>query len=175
MYKYDIGGLLYSLNDIGHGSNTHSFLLKIIVLRENSPGPGSPKSTYFSKNDKRLNYIVEKDPRIHFALVCGAKSCPRIRCFNPQNLEIGLNLASSNYLDQEVSIVSKNTVKLSMLLKWYKIDFGKTNEDVCKFIIEHLTDSETKIMIKEMLDQGIAIKMKYSKYNWSANNSSEIY
>eukprot|EP01080_Neovahlkampfia_damariscottae_P011836 gene11836-5166_t len=165
MYKYDIGGLLYSLNDIVHG-----------ILRSNSPGPGSSKSHYFAKNDKRLDYIIQqKDPRIHFALVCGAKSSPIIRCFNPKNLEIGLNLASSNYLDQEVGIMTNNTVVLSMLLKWYKIDFGRNNEEVCKFIVEHLGESETRDTITRLLNRGSPIKLKYSKYNWSVNNSSEIY
>ena len=38
--------------------------------------------------------VVEKvDPRIHFALVCGAKSCPPIKLYTPENLEEALDSA----------------------------------------------------------------------------------
>jgi hypothetical protein len=33
------------------------------------------------------------DPRIHFALVCGARSCPPIKLYTPENLEEGLTAA----------------------------------------------------------------------------------
>lgn len=32
------------------------------------------------------------DPRIHFALVCGAKSCPPIKLYTPDNLDEGLQV-----------------------------------------------------------------------------------
>lgn len=36
----------------------------------------------FSKSDPRLEWTVrELDPRIHFALVCGTRSCPRLRVY----------------------------------------------------------------------------------------------
>ena len=37
---------------------------------------------------------IPVDPRIHFALVCGAKSCPPIKMYTPDNLEEGLNSAA---------------------------------------------------------------------------------
>lgn len=39
------------------------------------------------------------DPRIHFALVCGAKSCPPIKLYSGSNLEEGLNLAAEGFLE----------------------------------------------------------------------------
>jgi hypothetical protein len=165
LYKYDIGGFYYSLNDIKDG-----------ILRSNSPGPTSPKSFYFPKNDQRLKYILkEKDPRILFALVNGPKSVPKIRCFDTTNLEIGLNLACSNYLDQDVSIVNKNTIKVGVLFKWYAGDFGKTNEDVCRFIFLHLTEGQLQNSMNEFFQNPTGIKIKYKSYNWSINNSSQIF
>eukprot|EP01080_Neovahlkampfia_damariscottae_P009272 gene9272-1359_t len=164
VYKYDIGGFLYSLNDIKHG-----------ILRSNSPGPHSPKSTYFAKNDKRLNFILQKkDPRIIFSLVSSSKSTAKIRCFDPTNLEIGLNLSCSNFLDQEVSIV-KSTLKMNVLLKWYFFDFGKTNEEVCQFILSHITENELKKNLAELMKNPSNIKMKYKSYNWNIRDSSEIF
>lgn len=59
---YNIGGHVYSLDDIEHG-----------VLRANRPHPSSPEPL-MKDGDPRLQFIMSNvDPRIHFALVCGAK------------------------------------------------------------------------------------------------------
>ena len=39
----------------------------------------------FSKNDGRLSVALETaEPLIHFALVCGAKSCPPIKTYSAE-------------------------------------------------------------------------------------------
>ena len=59
---YNIGGLTYSLDDLEHG-----------LLRGNKPHPSTGMAC-FQPGDGRLEFaITELDPRIHFALVCGAK------------------------------------------------------------------------------------------------------
>eukprot|EP01080_Neovahlkampfia_damariscottae_P009161 gene9161-1249_t len=165
-YKYNIGGYLYSLNDIEHG-----------ILRANSPGPGGVKKFYFSKKDKRADYAVKtKDARLHFALVCGAKSCPRIKVYNPNNYNTGLNLASASYIDQEITVnLKKNKVTLSMLFKWYYKDFGKDNREVLQFIQEHCTDKELKEGLKTILEKNTKVSIKYKAYNWAVNNSQSIF
>ena len=103
--KYEIGGVAFSCDDMEHG-----------VLRGNAPSPGSILSLLglgclaggtFKKTDPRADLAVEPvDPRIHFALVCGAKSCPPIRLYSAANLEEGLQVSSttfpplSNFLSQ---------------------------------------------------------------------------
>lgn len=53
---------MYSLDDIEHG-----------VLRGNRPHPSSPEPL-LRDGDPRLQFVMSRvDPRIHFALVCGAK------------------------------------------------------------------------------------------------------
>ena len=52
---------MYSLDDIEHG-----------ILRCNRPHPGG--EVMFQDGDPRMEFMMkELDPRIHFALVCGAK------------------------------------------------------------------------------------------------------
>lgn len=41
------------------------------------------------------------DPRIHFALNCGAASCPPIRVYTPDRLEFGLEAAASAFCASE--------------------------------------------------------------------------
>ena len=75
---YNIGGQVYSCDEIEHG-----------VLRANAVSPaaiatllGYPNlapRTFSEKDQRRLVTVYPMDPRIHFALVCGAKSCPPIK------------------------------------------------------------------------------------------------
>jgi len=52
----------------------------------------------FGDGDARLKLVVppeKRDPRIHFALVCGAKSCPPIKVYKPDNLDYALDMATA--------------------------------------------------------------------------------
>ena len=51
--------------------------------------------TPFGKNDSRLEHaLTEVEPRIHFALNCGAKSCPPIKTFTASDVDNELKLAT---------------------------------------------------------------------------------
>ena len=89
LHCYNIGGLVYTLDQIEHG-----------VLRTNKgniddddnednddvfndalghPATGKPE---FDEADPRSQVSLTKlDPRLHFALNCGARSCPPIRVY----------------------------------------------------------------------------------------------
>jgi len=68
--SYFIGGYTYSLNDIENG-----------ILRSNRKALGAFRKP-FGKNDPRLKVALKRvEPKIHFALVCGAKSCPPIKTY----------------------------------------------------------------------------------------------
>ena len=71
--SYIIGGNVYSLNDIESG-----------VLRANRK-PVAALKRPFSRSDPRLEVALpEPEPRIHFALVCGARSCPPIKLYSAE-------------------------------------------------------------------------------------------
>lgn len=44
-----------------------------------------------------MQVVTPLDPRVHFTLVCGAKSCPPIRIYTPASLEPGLEAASQAF------------------------------------------------------------------------------
>jgi hypothetical protein len=73
---------------------------------------------------KRL--AVDKiDYRVHFALNCGAKSCPPIAFYSPEKLESQLEMATVSFLESETSQNLKTMeIKTSSLLSWYRGDFG---------------------------------------------------
>ena len=66
-YAYNVGGLLFTLDEIEHG-----------VLRCNKGHPKDEKPMFEDDARKSLS-LSFLDPRIHFALNCGATSCPPIR------------------------------------------------------------------------------------------------
>lgn len=71
-----------------------------------------------------------KEPRIHFALVCAAKSCPPLRneAYIASKLDKQLDDQGNDFLnDAYKNKVSEKEAKISNLFKWYGGDFkGKT-------------------------------------------------
>src|SRR5690606_8820702 len=71
---YRLGGHVCTLDDIEHG-----------FLRCNQPHPATKKLRLEEGDPRRVLVEPALDPRLHFALNCGAKSCPPIRVFSPAN------------------------------------------------------------------------------------------
>lgn len=159
--SYIIGGHMYSLHDIESG-----------ILRANRRAVASFFRP-FSKTDPRLAIALpEPEPMIHFALVCGAKSCPPIKTYTPQSIEEELRLAGEAFLEGddgcEVS-VARNEVKLSMIFKWYKEDFGYDKFEIALWVHDHMGDCQKKKNLGEiLLDKNF--KLTHMSYNWSLNS-----
>jgi hypothetical protein len=65
------------------------------------------------------------DPRIHFALNCGAESCPPIRAYEPGRIDDQLDLATRSYLDSTVAYdPDAGTVAVPRVFLWFRGDFG---------------------------------------------------
>jgi hypothetical protein len=105
--------------------------------------------------EKKLR--VEKvDYRIHFALNCGAKSCPPIAFYNPDDLDTQLDVATKAFLTSECEYnKEQNTVSVPKLMSWFRADFGgkKGILDILKKNLIIPMDANPKI--------------KFKKYDWS--------
>lgn len=67
----------------------------------------------------------EVDPRIHFALNCGAISCPYIAVFDPDRVEEQLELTTHQYLTENTDwYPDENRVEVTRLMSWFRGDFG---------------------------------------------------
>ncbi len=112
------------------------------------------------------NDIVRKkynDARIHFALVCGAKSCPPLASFayKPALLDTQLdNLARQSIQNSSFTKIDykKKTAAVSMIFNWYKDDFIKAKGSVEAFLNGYL---------KTPLPQGTVLS--HYEYDWSIN------
>lgn len=84
---YLVAGHPLSLNDMENG-----------ILRANARAPVAFRRQ-FRHGDPRLRWAVQRvDPRIHFALVCGARSCPPIRVVDAKTLDRNLDDAARAFL-----------------------------------------------------------------------------
>ena len=159
---YVIGGDFYSLDDIEHG-----------LLRSDSPHPINifGCSKYF-KDDRAAKFVLSrKDPRIHFALNCGANSCPPIRAYSAEKIESQLELAAQAFVNGTV-VVDKaaSRVTMSKLLSWYARDFGPSARDVLEFIVARLK-GDSRADLESMLAGGKTPRVAYSKYDWGTDSA----
>lgn len=142
--QISIAGILFSLDEIEHG-----------ILRKYrwKWSLGYLPNPFASKVIRRL--AVQKiDPRIHFALNCGAKSCPPIAFYKSENLEQQLDLASHSFLESETDLFpEKKEVHTSRLFLWFKADFGG-QEGSLRFLEKYLNLDLT------------GWKLVYKPYDW---------
>jgi hypothetical protein len=109
---YRVGGVVVTADDVEHG-----------ILRGNARH-GLLRRRPFRPGDPRLALAVRPvDPRIHFAITCGAQSCPPIGVYRAAALDQQLDLAARNFLNQEVALDARGTVTCSRILDWYAEDF----------------------------------------------------
>ena len=94
------------------------------------------------------------DPRIHFALNCGAQSCPPIAVYTPVEIDAQLDQAVAAFLDGETTIdTATQTISANPILRWYRADFG----DLEGWIRRHRSDG---------LPAG-RWHFKWNPYDWS--------
>ncbi|HEY7436569.1 MAG TPA: DUF547 domain-containing protein [Methylomirabilota bacterium] len=109
---YRVGGFVLSADDVEHG-----------ILRGNAR-PGWLRPRLFGACDSRLALVVKPvDPRIHFAITCGAQSCPPVGAYRATALDQQLDLAARNFVNQAVAVDGQGRVTCSRILRWYAGDF----------------------------------------------------
>ncbi len=153
---YLVGGLRMSADDIEHG-----------VLRGNRHHPLLPVPQ-FGPGDPRLRWSLPLDPRIHFALVCAANSCPVINLYTAQGVDQQLETATTAFINGggvEVQAKKQATaVLLSSIFKWYQTDFGG-RVGILEFIARYIHDGASR----EILRKG-RTQVRYLGYDWRLNH-----
>ena len=94
------------------------------------------------------------DYRIHFALNCGAKSCPPIAFYSADKIERQLQLATEAFLESDSKFdLDKKELHVSKLFQWYHHDFGGKSG---------IRKIHTDLFNKDFKDFAI----KYNTYSW---------
>ena len=127
--EYRVGEHDYSLDTIEHG-----------LLRRNARPPYSPRRQLRRRDPRRAAAPPRLDPRIHFALNCGAHSGPLIRPYDAERLDEQLEAATRGYFAQETRLErGRNRVVLPGLCKLYARDFGSRRE-LLEFAERHMDE-----------------------------------
>lgn len=162
---YDVGGERFSLDDIEHG-----------LLRGNRPHCSAPpgEDAWFEAGDLRAELALELDPRVHFALVCGARSCPPIRVFSPANVDFALTAAARGFCNREVEVdEARRAVTLSKLFDWYGDDFGADDAERLERVADWLPEGDSRgAAIRRLLADGEPPSVEFAPYDWALNVSA---
>jgi len=138
-----VAGAQLSPNDIEHG-----------ILRRSQWIYGfGYVAKWFPSAFEKIMRVGKFDPRIHFALNCGAQSCPPILFYDSENLHEQLEIATKSFL-QNTTRIENNYLLISRLFLYYGGDFG-SREDVLKLLAKY-----------EALPDKSFFEIRYDHYNW---------
>lgn len=108
-----VAGLYLSFDDIEHG---------FIRGSQIKLGLGLIKKPFVSKEEKILR-VKKLDYRVHFALNCGAKSCPPVAVLTTEYFDNTLDKLAKNFLTKKTQI-KENKIYTTSLFSWFRGDFG---------------------------------------------------
>lgn len=113
------------------------------------------------------------DPRIHFALVCGARDCPRLRSFayTKENLEKTLAENAADFANAPRHLrIEKGRLIASSLLNWYGEDFEPLGGAAAYLsgLLEKAPRSDAAAIRSKLKTgfDGVAFR-----YDWSVNDA----
>ncbi|MCU4751052.1 DUF547 domain-containing protein [Halobacteria archaeon AArc-curdl1] len=140
-----VAGVDLSLDDIEHG---------IIRGRKSKYGLG-----YLPRLEPTglpAGYQLGRDPRIHFALNCGAASCPAIRFYEPETIDSTLEEATRTSLESTVEYdADRNRVVVPRVCLWFLGDFGGRS-GIRSLLAAH-----------ELIPPDSSPKLRFASYDWT--------
>ena len=162
--SFCIGGDTYSFNEFENG-----------ILRGNRKAPFAIQ-TPFSTGDTRLQYIVKDvDPRIHFGLNCGARSCPPVKKFTAAAIDEELRIVASAFTEDDGNVLIddvKYELHLTTIMSWYRVDFAESKTKLPEAVVQYLRGDRKERLEKMIQHKEKSIKVKFLKYDWSTNASA---
>ncbi len=109
------------------------------------------------------------DPRIHFALNCATRSCPKLRAepYQAARLDTQLDFQTRTFLNgpQGHRIdPAGHVLYVSRILKWYREDFERAAGSLREYLIRNLTGDAAAAARDE------AWRIEYLDYDWTLND-----
>ena len=154
--KYAIGSHLFSADDIEHG-----------ILRGNVRPWFYPMRPFGPRDQRRALILTPVDPRIHFALVCGSRSCAPIGYYDVEHIYEQLEEAAKSFVNSSEVLVlpEEGKMLISEIFRWYEKDFGGKG-GVIDFIFDYLVGENARHFIRE---NSLNLPIEYLQYDWNLN------
>jgi hypothetical protein len=111
------------------------------------------------------------DARVHFALVCAARSCPPLRpeAYTADRLDEQLNDQAGIFLGDERHnrfLPGERRVVLSKIFDWYEDDFKKEAGTLLRYVVRFLPDT----LRRDLLSMEEEISVRFGDYDWRLND-----
>ena len=141
-----------------------------VFKKERVPVGGAKLSLNDIENDKIRDGF--KDPRIHFAINCAAKSCPPIRteAFTGEKLDAQLDEQARLFLNGPNGARFKRdgdtlVITTTKIMDWFSDDFEKWGGGKTAFIRKYVPADKQRL-----IDQAKDVDIEYDDYDWSLND-----
>lgn len=157
--RYPLASLM---NKLAYATGGGAFKTKFIIIN----------GVRYSLNDIEHEIIRPMgDARIHFALVCGARSCPPLRpeAYTATQLDEQLEEQGRLFLgqaDKNRFDFDRREVQLSKIFDWFKDDFSKESGNVLAFISRFLPAEQAA----QLQAHAAGFTVKYLEYDWRLND-----
>ncbi len=145
--RITVAGHYLSLEDIEHG-----------IIRGNKAKLGLGLLPGFFPGKVIRQFKVNKvDYRIHFALNCGAKSCPKVAVYRYENLDQQFDASTKIFLNDTTTFTpasngNKAKASVTSLFSWFRGDFGSKEKVLKKYGI---------------IPPDVKPKFDYETYDWT--------
>lgn len=144
--QINIAGRNLSLDDIEHGLLRHSKVKWSLGYL----------TKWFPSKFEKHQRVDTVDYRIHFSLNCGAKSCPPIAFYKPDQIDKQLTMATKVYLQGEAEYNEKeNIVHVPAIMGWFRGDFGGKRKMIS--LLQRL----------QIVPPGKKTKIEFKSYDWN--------
>lgn len=141
-----------------------------VFKKERVPVGNAKLSLNDVENDKIRGGF--KDPRIHFAINCAAKSCPSIRteAFTGEKLDAQLDAQARMFLNGPNGARFKRdgdtlVITTTKIMDWFSDDFEQWGGGKTAFIRKYVPAEKQR-----MMDLAKKIEIEYDDYDWSLND-----
>lgn len=112
------------------------------------------------------------EPRIHFAIVCASRSCPRLfkQAYTAEQLDFQLNRNATQFFASPINFrfdAASEAIQLSSIMKWFGEDFGADQPSRLRTIARYLPSDEARDVAGRL-----SVRVSYLEYDWGLNDQS---
>lgn len=109
------------------------------------------------------------EPRIHFAIVCASKSCPKLlnEAYSGKTLNEQLSKNATDFFADANNFTydeRRSQFKMSAILNWFGKDFGRNQTEILKAVSPYLSEEARTAAEKN------SVTVSYLKYDWNLND-----
>lgn len=143
--QINIAGTMTSFDIIEHG---------IIRRSANKLSLGFLPKFFISKFERKLR-TDERDGRVHFALNCGAMSCPKVAIYDDEKIDEQLDAIAKQFLKKTTTYNKvENRALVTALISWFRGDFGGL-------------DGAKEMLVKYDVVDNKDVKFDFDDYDWT--------